>query len=661
MDYAHILALIAALGAPPADPPGFPHLAGGGPDPDTPVRLHDCVQPIGYDEIEGQTVICGAISVPEDHAAPQGRRIELEFAVLKSRSSYPDPDPLIHLHGGPGGGVVDQIAGYAQVFGPWRQTRDVILFDQRSSGLSATSVACYRALSSDAASVLDLPGQAADSQLTAIVDCIAELRADGVDLAAYNTLQNAYDVRSIATGLGYETYNLYGISYGTRLALEVMRSAPEGLRAVIIDGVDPPSVRAYDTVAVPADEAMDILASQCAADPACNTAYPDLRAITRDLLDKAVAGDLVIDGNPVPAAAVIQPLVARNGQYRSASLTPYIPAYIYEIHRGGDTPTIDMLSAKGFNLPLPGEAEATAAAATLPADQRKLAERAVADLATQLKAMGDLQQTVWDLFAASRASDYGPIVQLFDSELSEATRTLLLADRDQALALGTAMIVDYLALEEVPPSREALQGFVEKHFAGDALSRLSALISAMRQSEIDGSFALIASDSHTATAEFLQGQHLAFYACQEDLPFNSIDGYDALTPTLHFPGLGAVFRSAALSLFSICGTLPPQPREGFHLPVTSDIPTLSIGSMWDTQTAPSWAALAVETLANGQTKLIPEAGHGALLYQHCVSDMGVAFINDPMRQLDDSCPQSIEVEFYIAPWATPGATASTGG
>ncbi len=63
-----------------------------------------------------------------------------------------------------------------------------------------------------------------------------EVEAAGIDISStiHTKMQRMYG--SITQQLGYETYNLYGISYGTKLALETMRVVPEGLRSVIIDG-----------------------------------------------------------------------------------------------------------------------------------------------------------------------------------------------------------------------------------------------------------------------------------------------------------------------------------------------------------------------------------------------------------------------------------------
>ncbi|MCU0835663.1 MAG: alpha/beta hydrolase [Chromatiaceae bacterium] len=95
--------------------------------------------------------------------------------------------------------------------------------------------------------------------------CLDELAAAGTDISKINTEQNARDVRAVMRALGYPVYNVYGISYGTKLGLEVMRTAPEGLRSVVLDSVAPPPVPTYDTIALPYAESFEAIFDQCAA------------------------------------------------------------------------------------------------------------------------------------------------------------------------------------------------------------------------------------------------------------------------------------------------------------------------------------------------------------------------------------------------------------
>src|SRR5204863_9957889 len=71
--------------------------------------------------------------------------------------------------------------------------------------------------------------------------------------------------------------NLYGVSYGTRLALTVMRTHPQGLRSVILDSVEPPDVNAVTGPLASSARAFAVLFQGCAAAAACNAAFPHLQ------------------------------------------------------------------------------------------------------------------------------------------------------------------------------------------------------------------------------------------------------------------------------------------------------------------------------------------------------------------------------------------------
>ena len=108
--------------------------------------------------------------------------------------------------------------------------------------------------------------------------CLDEIAASGADISKINTEQNARDVSAVMRTLGYPIYNIYGLSYGTKLGLEVMRTAPEGLRSVVLDSVAPVQVPTYDTLALPHAEAFQSIFDTCAADAGCDAAYPNLKS-----------------------------------------------------------------------------------------------------------------------------------------------------------------------------------------------------------------------------------------------------------------------------------------------------------------------------------------------------------------------------------------------
>jgi pimeloyl-ACP methyl ester carboxylesterase len=478
-------------------------------------------------------------------------------------------------------------------------------------------------------------------------DCLQEIASAGIDITKYNTTENARDVRTIMTTLGYPTYNIYGISYGTKLALETMRVAPEGIRSVIIDGVAPSWVYLYNSFALKTDEVIEYVAQQCKADEACNKAYPELDKVIIDTMNKADEGKLKYKGETVPAEIVTAPFNARNGKYGSAPITRFLPAYVYELNRGKETPTVDMLLNANFDLPKPASAEVMAAAAKLPARQRNLIQALSDNAAIEEHIMRSNQTVLENLrIALEEKTVIGPVAVLFDQELEQA----ILAIRDTAPEKVEAIIADYVVLQNAKAAKPTLKAFVERHFVADAGLRLQALIDSMNDAEVKGSFAIVKRDSYRAEAGFLSAMYLSNYACQEDVPYNSYEGFQKVSAGLKYKQVGKEYEPLAKSFFKSCELFKPQERDYWHTPVESDIPTLSIGSLYDIQTPASWAKVAVEKLSNAQLFMIPEAGHGALLYQPCVSDMGVAFTNNPQRKLTDGCPKSIKVDFHIAPW-----------
>ncbi|MEE4188456.1 MAG: alpha/beta hydrolase, partial [Roseobacter sp.] len=150
-----ILALIAGLSGEPQMIDQFDRSPAKDNAGAYPISFAPCPTPLGRNEIEGETVFCGTVNVPERHDAPDRTRIDLFFTVMRAHSAFPEPDPVLHLHGGPGGGVVSRIEMFADIFEPLRRTRDIVMFDQRAAVLSAGSTTCRTALDQSLVAVID--------------------------------------------------------------------------------------------------------------------------------------------------------------------------------------------------------------------------------------------------------------------------------------------------------------------------------------------------------------------------------------------------------------------------------------------------------------------------------------------------------------------------
>jgi pimeloyl-ACP methyl ester carboxylesterase len=238
---------------------------------------------------------CGYLIVPENRARPDTRQVRLHVAIFRNRAGVPNPDPVIKISGGPGSSGLDT-AGYLLGKGmdAVLDRRDLIVFDQRGTGYSQPRLDCPER---EAITPMLLGGTLTDDESGgAIVDafrrCRERLIAEGIDLTAYKSAASAADIDDLRAALGYDRLNLYAISYGTRLALTLMRDHPDAVRSAVLDSTYPLQVNLYTALAPNAERAFNVFFDRCAADPTCNSSYPDLRAVFYGLVDE-------LDAHPV--------------------------------------------------------------------------------------------------------------------------------------------------------------------------------------------------------------------------------------------------------------------------------------------------------------------------------------------------------------------------
>lgn len=242
----------------------------------------------------GQSVDCGYLTVPENRNEANGRTIRLPVAVFKSQSAEKKPDPIVYLDGGPGADTLKELPGLYEALKPLSEDRDLILFDQRGTGSTEPSLDCpeLTQLNYDHLERRFAVDERVEQDRAAAKRCHDRLVSKGIDPASATSAENAADLNDLRLALGYDQWNLYGVSYGTRLALTVIRDYPQGVRSVILDSVVPLQVNLYTETSADFDRALKVLFESCAADAACNRAYPDLEAAfyetVRSLNEKAV-------------------------------------------------------------------------------------------------------------------------------------------------------------------------------------------------------------------------------------------------------------------------------------------------------------------------------------------------------------------------------------
>lgn len=193
--------------------------------------------------IDPDDVTCGTVTVAESRSERSEATIELAVAVYQATADEAASDPLVYLGGGPGGAAIASSEWLMddRIVRRLLRDRDIVFIDQRGTGYSDPALQCPE-LDEDLATAAMLPsGDEAqlEADLAAFRSCRGRLVADGIDLASYNTIENASDIPEVLQSLGYREWNLYGVSYGSKLAQAIMHDHPEGIRSVILDSPVP--------------------------------------------------------------------------------------------------------------------------------------------------------------------------------------------------------------------------------------------------------------------------------------------------------------------------------------------------------------------------------------------------------------------------------------
>lgn len=327
----------------------------------------------------------------------------------------------------------------------------------------------------------------------------------------------------------------------------------------------------------------------------------------------------------------------RNNWQVHKTITPYLPRIFNELADRNSATFDAVISATA-----PDQARTLSETSGLTADERALVRVAL----EAADAMSDMEEAVVTAIERlkkdlSEDREATSIAEAFEARSNAAASSI--SDQD-ALA---ALLRDYALLQTQKPGRAPLVQWVSTHFSGADMDALIDLVAAMSDADIARTFEI--ADGQATKYETVLGSVVNnhIYACQEDVPYNTVEGFHArVTELAEQYAFLELFRDNT-SFFENCEAFPKHPRDGFQTPVKSDLPVLALNGVLDIQTSWEWGAVAVDTLTNGQNLVFPEAGHGSIAYQPCANDISVAFINDPASQLDTSCIDRITVQFVM--------------
>ncbi|HKD12552.1 MAG TPA: alpha/beta fold hydrolase [Thermoanaerobaculia bacterium] len=283
---------------------------------------------------------CGTYEVYEDRAARKGRKISLKIVVLPATGAPIAPDPFVFLSGGPGEAATESAPGLAGDLRAIREHRDLLFVDQRGTG-GSHPLNCE----------MYVPRENLQSYLgeffpvESVRRCRRELEKNS-DLTRYTTPDAMDDLDDVRAALGYERLNVLGGSYGTRAAQVYLKRHPRHVRTVVLHGVVPTDDHMPLHFPHNAQRALSGVLEECAAEPACRAAFPDLAREARDLFSGLAR-------SPVQTAA----LNPRTGDPTEVSLSRDLAAeavryMLYSPAAAGEIPAVIHQAAQGDFAPL---------------------------------------------------------------------------------------------------------------------------------------------------------------------------------------------------------------------------------------------------------------------------------------------------------------------
>jgi pimeloyl-ACP methyl ester carboxylesterase len=306
---------------------------------------------------------CGYVIVPEFYHGESARELKLGITRLNSGKGTAAA-PLFMLAGGPGQTQISPetfLLFQPELLGGILEARDVVIVEQRGTQHSDTFLDCPESYSAPwAAYEQGLTGEeAAAFEYELVVQCINDLKAQGINFDAYNSVENAADVNAIREALGYNQIVYYGASYGSQLGQHVLRDYPEILEAVVLDGANSLSRKSWvEDRALDAQWGIDNLTKLCEADAKCKEAY-DIPG----LVDAALR---LFDNGPLPYTFTDpnDPAVSVNGEITITDMVNLIyelqgskygayslPAALQQMTAGGAESVVRLLGeTKGGRL-----------------------------------------------------------------------------------------------------------------------------------------------------------------------------------------------------------------------------------------------------------------------------------------------------------------------
>ena len=625
-------------------------------------------------EVEGKTYSCGVVVVPENYDKPDGRTIELFYLKLHSTGESLAADPLVYLAGGPGSTGSYELTANPGLYGSMqaiRQDRDIIAYDQRGTGYSnyllcapfESTLGILQDRDKNpqiAQTIKDLQSKESGvgfGALRANLCGVGTKLLAGVDLTQYNSVNSAKDIAALTKALGYASgYDLYGTSYGTRLAQFAMREDPQGVRSVILDGVGGPQIPNSMWSQTKSVSPYVEIIKECEADAACAKAYPNLGQRFDALLTTLEKKPLVFD----PPLKVWAPLtVALPAELKQIDPDFFLRlARINNIAQGGGFAGLVPRMIKAAE-----EGDVEYFRTSRLADTGSDAPAVETTTPTGGQARTPLLQVDQPLYEA-------PFVNLLTFAQQAAAKkdvgldgqwlTIVLTDLADRLKAGEKqadLMEALLNLSVVPntgTTAQQLTDFANAHLSPAAAAKADAVVAQMSRNDVRATMWSIQDVAMNLSATpdaraYSDAMSFAFN-CSDELAFTPLSVAKENLKQTPYPQLAAFPMSFNKQVLLGCLAYPSTLDQSVTDPVVSDIPSLLYLGRLDNETPIDWGRSVAKGLSNSTVVEWQNLGHvaAALDSKPCAATIAAQFLDDPNAKPDLTCTQSDDYKINFA-------------
>ncbi|MBE8168798.1 MAG: alpha/beta fold hydrolase [Shewanella sp.] len=276
-------------------------------------------------------LICGSIKVAENPNKPDGKQIDIYYAVIPAIKPANPQEAMLAIAGGPGQSALDNAVGFDRMLGKVRAQRDILLIDQRGTGRS-------NQLNCEADDINALTYN--DDNVDAAAETKKCLQTIDSDITQYGSEQALTDFEAVRQHLGYQKLHIYGVSYGTRMAQLYMRDYPKSIATVTLDGVVPMQQSVF-AISDAIERATQLMIKDCKQSNNCNKQFPELQQAL-DNVDAQLATTPYKGMVSDPYTGVKTELVLTRGKFQTSirlalyntSTRALLPHAIYQASRG---------------------------------------------------------------------------------------------------------------------------------------------------------------------------------------------------------------------------------------------------------------------------------------------------------------------------------------